>query len=92
MKKILAVSAVVLSVSMSGISWAANTSPTPTGPSANTPLHPTMGSSLHFIVTIPTASSCANVVKWAIAYPLFTRWAKSTNTWMCPNTRNRQLN
>ncbi len=39
MKKILAVSVVALSVGMSGISWAANTSPTPTSPSANTPLH-----------------------------------------------------
>jgi len=39
MKKILAVSAVVLLVGMSGISWAANASPTPTNPKANTPLH-----------------------------------------------------
>jgi len=39
MKKILAVSAVVLSVGMSGISWAANTAPTPTSPSASSPLH-----------------------------------------------------
>jgi hypothetical protein len=39
MKRILAVSTVVLSVGLSGISWAANTSPTPTSPSANTPLH-----------------------------------------------------
>jgi hypothetical protein len=39
MKRILAVSAIVLSVGMSGMSWAANTSPTPTSPNASSPLH-----------------------------------------------------
>ena len=39
MKKILSVSAVVLLAGMSGISLAANTSPTPSSPKANTPLH-----------------------------------------------------
>jgi len=39
MKRLIAVFAIVLSVGMMGISWAANTSPTPTSPSANTPLH-----------------------------------------------------
>ena len=39
MKRLIAVTAVILSVGMSSISWAANTSPTPTSPSANTPLH-----------------------------------------------------
>jgi hypothetical protein len=39
MKKILAVSAVALSVGISGVSLAANSAPTPTNPKANTPLH-----------------------------------------------------
>lgn len=39
MKKILAISAVALLAGMSGISLAANTSPTPTGPNASSPLH-----------------------------------------------------
>jgi hypothetical protein len=39
MKKILAVSAVVLSVGMSGISLAASPSATPTSPNASSPLH-----------------------------------------------------
>ncbi len=39
MKRLIAVTAVAISVGMSGLTWAANTSPTPTGPNANTPLH-----------------------------------------------------
>ena len=39
MKKSIAVTALAVIAGVVSLSWAANTSPTPTSPSANTPLH-----------------------------------------------------